>query len=105
MIVATSKTFGQIDSVPRTEEYFEFKATPKTLSPNFRVEISFGLQHFGNDPAHREKVINTFLSFKSPSEALDLMNKYGWTLVTAYATSHDHFYTYYYIMKRNIKNQ
>ncbi len=97
--------FGQADSLKQTEQYIEFKVTPKGFfdrGDGFNIDISFGQKYLSNDSVIRVKTIKKVTSFSKIEDVFEFMNAMGWKLVTAYSTSHDRYYTFYYILKRTL---
>jgi hypothetical protein len=104
-LALTFGVHGQTDSMKPTEQYFEFTAVKKGLFEKgygFNITISFGQKYFSTDSIIREKITNKIQSFSKIEDVLEYMNLKGWKLATAYTTSHDHYYTYFYIMKKEI---
>ena len=103
-LISSISLFGQTDSVKYSEQYFEFKAVPRGLftKGTYYISISLGEKYLSKDSAVRAKYAKNIEYFSEVEDVLEYLNQLGWTLVSAYATSHDHFYVRYYIMKRTI---
>ncbi len=104
-LVSSIALYGQTDSSKHTEEYFEFSAERKGLFQmgyGYNISINFGQKYLSADSLIRIATIEKIQAFSKLEDVLEYMNALGWTLVTAYATSHDHFYKYYYILKKEI---
>lgn len=106
LLISTIPLLGQSDSIKQSEQYFEFKAVPKGLlglGYDYNISIIFGQNYLSEDTVIKAKSIESVQSFSKVEDVFEFMNGLGWTLVTAFATSHEHYYTYFYIMKREIK--
>jgi hypothetical protein len=105
ILISTMELFGQSDSSKQTEQYFEFIAVKKGLFDKgygFNISVNFGAKYLSTDSLTQTATIEKIQSFSKIEDVLEFMNGIGWKLVTAYTTSHDHFYTYFYIMKKEI---
>lgn len=97
--------FAQTDNLKQTEQYFEFMAVKKGLFEKgygYNISVNFGQRYLSNDSVNRTKTIERITTFSKIEDVLGYMNSIGWKLVTAYTTSHDHFYTFYYILKKEL---
>ena len=106
LIIFAINSFAQTDNLKQTEQYFEFTAVRKGLFEKgygFTIAITFGQKYLSADSVIRNKTIEQIQSFSKLEDVLEFMNAMGWKLVTAYANSHDHYYTYFYIMKKEIQ--
>lgn len=104
-LVSSIALYGQTDSLKHGEKYFEFSAEKRGLLEKgygYKISINFGQKYLSADSLIRIMTIDKIQSFSKKEDVLEFMNALGWTLVTAYATSHDHFYKYYYILKKTI---
>ncbi len=104
-IIFTLNVFAQTDSLRQTEQYFEFTAVKKGLFDNgygFNISINFGQKYLSRDSLTRTTTINKIHDFSQIEDVLAFMNERGWKLVCAYTTSHDHFYTFYYLLRREL---
>lgn len=104
-IFAMSFNLGaQTDSSQQTEYYLQFKAVPRSFSSGkYNIYISFGQEYLSKDSIERVFKVDKVQSFKEINDALQYMNALGWKLITAFATSHEHNPTFYYVMKWEAK--
>lgn len=105
ILISTMALFGQSDSSKQTEQYFEFIAVKKGIFEKgygFNITVNFGQKYLSTDSLIKNAAIEKIQSFSKIEDVLEFMNSRGWKLITAYTTSHDHFYTYFYIMKKEI---
>lgn len=105
LMVCAINGFGQSDTLRQSEYYFEFKAVKKSLFEKgygFNISINFGQKYLSEDSVIKIETINKIESFSKIEDVLSFLNERGWKLVTAYTTSHDHFYTFYYLLKREL---
>lgn len=103
--ISTIPMLGQSDSLKQSEQYFEFKAVQKglfELGYGYNVSIVFGQKYLSEDTLVRAKSIENIQSFSKVEDIFEFMNTLGWTLATAFTTSNDRYYTYFYIMKKEI---
>lgn len=101
----SSNLLAQTDSIRTTEQYFEFRAQrkgPFSTGYGYNISVNFGQKHLSKDSLDANKIVSKIESLTSTEDVLEFMNAIGWKLVTAYTTSHDHQYIYYYVMKREI---
>ncbi len=101
-LLMSLKLTSQSNGNAQTEIYFQFKAVKRSFSTgSFNITVDFGQKYFAKDSVEGEKIKSKAESFTEISDVLEYMNSMGWILVTAFTTSHDHFFTYYYIMKQD----
>lgn len=105
ILFSTISLFGQADSSKNKEQYFEFMITGRPLRFDKKISIVFGQKYLSEDSMQCTELVEKIQSFFKVEDVLEFMNNMGWTLTTGYATSHDHFFTYYYIMKKEVKTQ
>lgn len=103
LAVSATNLLGQTENLKQTEVYIEFKATPVrafSKKDGYDIWVNFGQKYLSQDSLTTVRILSKIESCNKIDDVLQYMNTMGWKLVTAYTTSHDHYFTYYYIMKR-----
>lgn len=100
-LLSSFNLVAQKDSVQQTEIYFQFKAVKRGFSRGrYNISIDFGQKHLDSNSTIREQIRKKIESFTEIEDVLEYLNSIGRKLGTVYTTSHDHFFTFYYLMKR-----
>jgi hypothetical protein len=100
LLLGAFNLVAQVDTSNGTEYYFQFKAKKTFTSGGLRISIDFGQKYLAKDSLTRQKMASKIESSTHIEDVLEYLNADGWKLATAYATSYEYLYTYYYVMRK-----